>query len=328
MNGVVTSSSMTPAVIQSSSTVIASSSDANPATSLSAPAGTLPAAPVVTSVTVPNGPAGGGNDVTVHGTGLSGVTAIEIGTGAQFAAGTPTTLALCATSAPGCFTVTSSTSLDISSMPAHAAATVTVEVVSLGVSGSGTYTYNPGPALSFAAPPGGEVNTAYSDQLTMTGGTSPITWSVSTGTLPPGITLSASTGLLSGTPTTAGSYSFTVKVTDSSGLTATEPVTLTIIPGPSLSFPAPPAGWTHTVYGDTLTQFRRDQPVHVDGEQWEPARGHQPERGREPERHPDGDRYLRVHGQGERRQQPECHRGHQHHGVGGGVGDAPHAAGR
>ncbi len=260
VNGVVTSSSMTPAVIQSSSTVIASSSDANPATSSSAPAGTLPAAPVVTSVTVPNGPAGGGNDVTVHGTGLSGVTAIEIGTGAQFTAGTPVTLALCATSGPGCFTVTSSTSLDISSMPAHAAGSVTVEVVSLGVSGSGTYTYNPGPALSFAAPPGGEVNTAYSDQLTMTGGTSPITWSVSTGTLPPGITLSASTGLLSGTPTTAGSYSFTVKVTDSSGLTATEPVTLTIIPGPSLSFPAPPAGWTHTVYGDTLTESGGTSP--------------------------------------------------------------------
>ncbi len=260
VNGVVTSSSVTPAVIQASSTVIASSSDANPATSSSAPAGTLPAAPVVTSVTPTNGAAGGGNDVTVTGTGLSGATAIQIGTAAQFTAGTPVTLALCTTSAPGCFTVTSSTSLDISSMPAHAAAAVTVKVVSLGIAGSGAYTYNPGPALSFAAPPGGEVNTSYSDQLTMTGGTSPITWSVSTGTLPPGLTLNASTGLLSGTPTTAGTYSFTVKVTDNSGLTATEPVTLTVIPGPSLSFPAPPPGWTHTVYGDTLTESGGTSP--------------------------------------------------------------------
>ena len=139
-------------------------------------------------------------------------------------------------------------------MPAHLAGSVTVKVVSLGIAGSGTYTYNPGPALLFPAPPGGEVNVAYSDQLTVTGGTSPYTWSVSAGTLPPGLTLGASTGLLSGTPTTAGTYSFTVKVTDHCGLSDTEPVSMTIIAGPSLNFPAPPPGWTHTVYGDTLTE--------------------------------------------------------------------------
>jgi hypothetical protein len=77
---------------------------------------------------------------------------------------------------------------------------------------------------------------------------------VSSGTLPPGLTLGASTGLLSGTPATAGTYSFTVKVTDHSGLSDTEPVSVTIIAGPSLNFPAPPPGWTHTVYGDTLTE--------------------------------------------------------------------------
>jgi large repetitive protein len=254
VNGVVTSSSVTPALIQSSSTALVSSADGSPATSSSAPAGALPAAPTVTSVSPTNGAAGGGNDVTVTGTNLSGATAIEIGTAAEFTAGTPTTLNLCTSSAPGCFTVTSSTSLDISSMPGHAAASVTVRVVSLGVSGSGSYTYNSGPALLFPAPPGGEVGVAYSDQLTVTGGTSPFTWSVSAGSLPPGLTLGASTGLLSGTPTAAGSYSFTVQVTDHAGLTSTEPVSLTVIPGPSLSFAAPPAGWTHTVYSDTLTE--------------------------------------------------------------------------
>ena len=67
------------------------------------------------------------------------------------------------------------------------------------------------------------------------------------------MTLNASTGLLSGTPTAAGTYSFTVKVTDASGLSDSEPVTVTIIPGPSMSFAAPPAAWTNTVYGYTLT---------------------------------------------------------------------------
>jgi large repetitive protein len=253
VNGVVTSGSVTPALIQSSTTAVASSGDASPATSSSAPAGTVPAAPNVTGISPSSGAAGGGNDVTVTGTNLGGATAIEIGTAAEFTAGTPATLVLCSAAAPGCFTGTSSTSLDISSMPAHIAGAVTVKVVSLGIAGSGGYTYNPGPALLFAAPPGGEVNVAYSDQLTVTGGTSPFTWSVSTGTLPPGLTLGASTGLLSGTPTTAGSFTFTVKVTDHAGLSDTEPVTLTIISGPSLSFPAPPAGWTRTVYSDTLT---------------------------------------------------------------------------
>jgi hypothetical protein len=253
VNGVVTSGAVTPALIQSSTTAVASSGDANPATSSSAPAGTVPAAPVVTAITPANGPAGGNNDVTVTGTNLGGATAIEIGTAAEFAAGTPATVVLCSAAAPGCFTVTSGTSLDISVMPGHAAGAVTVKVVSLGIADSGSYTYNPGPALLFPAPPGGEVGVGYSDQLTVTGGTSPFTWSVSAGTLPPGLALGASTGLLSGTPTTAGNFAFTVKVTDNAGLSDTAPVTVTIIAGPSLNFPAPPPGWTRTVYFDTLT---------------------------------------------------------------------------
>jgi hypothetical protein len=260
VNGVVTSSSVTPALVQTSTTVVASSGDASPATSSSAPPGTVPAAPVVTGISPTNGPAAGDNDVTVSGTNLGGATAIEIGTAAEFAAGTPTTLVLCSSPASGCFTVTSATSLDISDMPAHVAGAVQVSVVSLGIAGTGAYTYNPGPALLFPAPPGGEVGVAYSDQLTVTGGTSPFTWSVSAGALPPGVTLGTSTGLLSGTPTTAGSYSFTVKVTDHSGLSDTMPVTLAVIAGPSLNFPAPPAGWTHTVYGDTLTESGGTSP--------------------------------------------------------------------
>ena len=254
VNGVVTSSSLTPALVQAGSTATASSSDASPATSSSATAGTVPSPPTVTAITPTNGAAGGANDVKITGTGLDAATAIEIGTTAQFTAGTPTTLVLCATAAAGCFTVVSSTSLDISSMPAHAAAAVTVKVVTLGTSASTGYTYNPGPALLLPVPPGGEVNVAYTDQLTVTGGTSPFTWSVASGTLPPGLALNASTGLLSGTPTTAGTYPFTVKVTDGSGLSDTAPLTVTIIPGPSMTFAAPPGGWTNTVYGYTLTE--------------------------------------------------------------------------
>ena len=129
VNGVVTSSSLTSALVQAGSTATASSGDASPAVSSSATAGTVPAAPTVTAITPTNGAAGGSNDVKITGTGLGAATAIEIGTTAQFTAGTPTTLVLCATAAPGCFTVVSGTSLDISAMPAHAAGAVTVKVV-------------------------------------------------------------------------------------------------------------------------------------------------------------------------------------------------------
>ncbi|HEY5196811.1 MAG TPA: putative Ig domain-containing protein [Solirubrobacteraceae bacterium] len=260
VNGVVNTAGatagVTAAVIAASSSATASSSDGSTGTSSNAPAGTIPTTPSPLATLLPTGPAGGDNDVKVTGTNLGGATAIEIGTAAEFAAGTPTTEVLCAASAPGCFTVTSAVSLDIPDMPAHAAGLVTVNVVSLGIAGTTAYTYAAGPALLFAAPPSGEANVAYSDQLTAVGGTPPYHWSLSSGTLPAGLTLGASTGLLSGTPASAavGTDAFTIQVTDSLSQTDTKTVSLAIIAAPSLGFAALPAGWTRTVYGDTLTE--------------------------------------------------------------------------
>jgi len=64
--------------------------------------------------------------------------------------------------------------------------------------------------------PAATVGVAYSQTLSASGGTAPYTLNMTTGTLPNGITFSAATGLLSGTPTAGGSFSFTVKGTDSS----------------------------------------------------------------------------------------------------------------
>ena len=75
--------------------------------------------------------------------------------------------------------------------------------------------------------PNGTVNVAYSATLSASGGRPPYTWTLVSGELPPGLSLS-SDGTVSGTPTTVGSYTFTMQVQDSTGLTATQPYTVSV----------------------------------------------------------------------------------------------------
>ena len=73
--------------------------------------------------------------------------------------------------------------------------------------------------------PGGTVNQAYSQPVTATGGTTPYSWAVVSGSLPPGLSLSPTgtpSATISGTPTTAGTYNFTVQVTDNAAQTDTQ----------------------------------------------------------------------------------------------------------
>ena len=65
-----------------------------------------------------------------------------------------------------------------------------------------------------------EVPSPYSDYLSATGGVPPYRWSIVSGSLPSGFTLNASTGRITGTATTPGTATFTVKVSDSSVPTA------------------------------------------------------------------------------------------------------------
>lgn len=77
----------------------------------------------------------------------------------------------------------------------------------------------------------GTLNTPYSKQLAASGGTPPYTWSVTQGALPSGLTLL--NGVLSGTPSAAGGFTFTVRVADSGTpiQTATQELNLQILMG-------------------------------------------------------------------------------------------------
>ncbi len=63
--------------------------------------------------------------------------------------------------------------------------------------------------------PNGVAGQPYTVHFTAFGGTSPYTWSVVEGLLPPDLTLDSATGILSGIPSLVGDYSFTIQVTDS-----------------------------------------------------------------------------------------------------------------
>ena len=70
---------------------------------------------------------------------------------------------------------------------------------------------------------------SYNVTLAATGGNGPYTYAISSGLLPPGLTLNGSTGLIGGTPTKVGTYTFTSKVTDSKGKSDTATCTIVVV---------------------------------------------------------------------------------------------------
>ena len=108
----------------------------------------------------------------------------------------------------------------------------------------------PGLSVTTASLPAGIVDTAYATTLTATGGDSTFVWSIASGTLPDGLTLSADT--ISGTPTTAGTSTFTVQVATGDGQTATKELSIAIHGTLSITTTSLSDGMEGLVYKDTL----------------------------------------------------------------------------
>jgi uncharacterized repeat protein (TIGR02543 family) len=139
------------------------------------------------------------------------------------------------TDLPNCTNISGATSASFTPTISEEGKYIVVATTATNTIGSNTVTSQPtlviNPEIIYSAPNSGVSGTAGSSfvlTVVAAGGVAPFAYSVSSGTLPSGVSLDPSTGQLSGTPATAGSYTFAVRATDSNTAFKTVNVTLTI----------------------------------------------------------------------------------------------------
>ena len=193
-----------------------------------------------------------------------------------------------------------------------------------------TLTVNPALALTPAALPAGVVNTAYNQQLTATGGIAPSTFAVTTGTLPAGLTLNSTSGLISGTPTATGSSAFTVTATDASGAKATQNYTIAVNAVLAINQATLPASEVGLPFSQQFTVTGGATPVTFAVTAGTLPAGLTLSTARAPLRHADSGRCVELHDHGHRRRRSHrlaaAHpdrqpRAHAHAGHSAGRGD-------
>lgn len=118
-----------------------------------------------------------------------------------------------------------------------------------------THTVNPAilPEIVTNLLPHALVSTGYSQTLVATGGTAPLTWTIASGALPPGMNLTGSSGLIAGTPTASGVFSFVARVTDAFNNPASASLAITVSTGVCANDPVRISGVT---YPDIPTAYQ------------------------------------------------------------------------
>ena len=147
-----------------------------------------------------------------------------------------------------------------SSSPVQTATHKYTIAVSTSNTGSGSSV-----SITTTSMPDAIVGTSYSKTLGVSGGTSPYTWGIVSGSLPPGLSLNSSTGMVSGTPAQQGSANFTVQVSDSAQQTAQTALSITVSTGTNntalvITTTSLPAAQVSVAYSATLTASNGTAP--------------------------------------------------------------------
>ncbi|HEY4356473.1 MAG TPA: putative Ig domain-containing protein [Acidobacteriaceae bacterium] len=169
---------------------------------------------------------------------------------------TPYTFSLASGSLPGGLTLTSA---GVLSGTPTGAGTFAFTVTAMDAKGqrspaaSLSVSMVQGVAITTTSLPDGKVATAYTATIAATSGTTPYTFTITSGGLPPGLTIAPSTGAITGTPTTAGLSNFVVTVTDKNGGTANKALSINVaaLTPITLSPLTLPAGIVNTAYTST-----------------------------------------------------------------------------
>jgi len=118
-------------------------------------------------------------------------------------------------------------------------------------------------AIATTSLPDGMVGQSYLASIDSTGGVAPLTWSIQSGALPDGLSLGAGSGTITGTPTTSGTFAFTVAVTDANvpASVATQALSIVIFPaGLAITTQTLPHGIVGVLYGEQLSAIGGDLP--------------------------------------------------------------------
>jgi aryl-phospho-beta-D-glucosidase BglC (GH1 family) len=165
----------------------------------------------------------------------------------------PITWSIISGALPSGITFRASTGLISGKPTASGVFAFTVRVSNAGGSSSQSLslTVNVLPSISTTLLPPALKTVTYSQTLAAIG-TAPITWSLVSGALPGGLTLGASTGLISGTPTVSGVFAFTVRAYNRAG-SASKALSLTVNVASSISTTSLPDALVGATYLQTLT---------------------------------------------------------------------------